>query len=261
MKRNRWFVSGVVLTFLASGLISFSYFTQARLDERRAVQETRARLEAEAKLISAKLVEDVSTKLGNLTRLEDLEEFAANTIAHLSKGERAAVGVVLRAKLFEAYFRRAELLLGRAGDLLRKDENHPTGKEYIERARKIYEKVDKLIDEGVPARSSDVEENARLNYMKGVYYYRSLVFIKDAKAEAPRVEELVGLSAKHLSAVFQYKPKDYNTEVALEVLQKKASEMGAGGDGSGKMRLELLPSRGTNQSPTFAIEGLEEGRH
>lgn len=254
-------VPGFILAAVAVGLISFSHHVKTRLDERSTVVETRTRLEAETRIVSIKHVESVSTKLEKLTRLEDLEEFASKELGSMSKGERTLVGPIFRAKLFEAYFRRAEILLGRAGDLLRKDENHPTGKEYVERARKIYEKMDKLIDEGVPARSNDREENARLNYMKGVYYFRSLIFIKNAKAEASRVEELVGLSAKHLSTVFQYIPRDRNTEVAIEILQKKAQEMNAGGDGSpGKLRLELLPSQGSNQGPTFSIEG-SEGRH
>ncbi|MDO8561033.1 MAG: hypothetical protein Q7R91_02360 [bacterium] len=258
---KKWVTLGLVLFFIALALVGFSRYVRVRLDERRAVAETRARLETEAKLVSTDRVENIMTKLEKLRRLEDMEEFAVKNIASLPQGERTVVGPAFRVKLFGAYFRRGELLLGRAGDLLRKDENHPTGKEYIERARKIYEKMDKLIDEGVSAHSKDAEENARLNYLKGVYYFRSLVFITDAKAEAPRVEELVGLSAKHLSAVFQYKPKDRDTEVALEILQKKAQQMGAGGDGSGKMQLELLPSQGNNQGPTFSIEGSEGGRH
>lgn len=266
---KKWIVLGSIFAVTAVGMDFVSAYFKTRLDTRSAVMETRARLETEAKHASVERVESVLTKLGKLARLEELEEFALKDTVRLSKGERAAAGPMLRAKLFEAYFRRAELLLGRAGDLLRKDENHPTGKDYIERARKIYAKVDKIMDEGVPTRSNDPEENARLNYMKGVFYHRSLFFIKDAKAEASRVEELVGLAIKHYSAVYPYivrSGKDgdqfWRTDVAIELLQKIAQQMGASGDGApGKIRLELLPSSGANQGPTFSIEGSGEGRH
>src|SRR3989338_5769779 len=219
---KKWTALGLVLFFLALTLIGFSHYVNTRLDERRAVVEMRRHLEAEAKKASYKHTETAWTSLERLVSLENLLEFVEKVVASMPKQMREAIGPSLRVKLFESYFRRAELLLGRAGDLLRKDENHPTGKEYIERARKIYTKMEVLMDAGIPARSGDVEENARLNYMKGVYYYRSLIFIKDPKAEAARAEELVGLSAKHLSAVFPYKPKNWDTEVAFEILQKRS---------------------------------------
>ena len=144
---------------------------------------------------------------------------------------------------------------------MRSDENHPTGKEYLERARKIYEKMDKLLEQGTSERQNVPNADARINYLKGVYYYRSLLFIKDPKAEAARVEELVGQSAKHLSAVFKYIPRDRDTEVALEILQKKAKSMGVGALSGAKLLLELLPSRGSKRGPGFSIEGGAEGKH
>lgn len=258
---KKWLVLGLILASLSALLFGFFYHVNTRSEARNAVVRERSRLEEEAKKASFERVETALTKLERVTGLEGLEEFALKVMANLFKNERTVLGPLFRVKLFEAYFWRGELLLLRAGDLLRKDENHPMGKEYIERAKKIYEKMDKLIDEGVPSRSKDPEENARLNYLKGVYYFRSLIFIKDPKAERARIEELVGLSAKHLSAVFQYKPRDRDTEVAIEILQKKATEMGAGQGGQAKFQLQLLPSSGPNQGPTFSIEGMEEGRH
>ncbi len=262
---KKYFVASLVLLAVSAAAWGFSNYLKMRLAERNAVIETRTRLESEAKRASAERVDSVLTKLARMTRLEELEKFAETDAKRLSKGEYQALSPILRTKLFEASFRRAELLLGRAGDLLRSDNNHPSGKEYMEQAQKIYTKMDQLLEEGVSERfgdSQDSRANARLNYLKGVYFHHSLFFVKDPKAEAARVEELVGLSAKYFSAVFKYAPKDRDTEVALELLQKHAEKMGAGnGDSQAKLKLELLPSGKSSPGPTFAIEGLEEGRH
>lgn len=259
---KKWFVAGSILLAASAAMWGFSNYLKTRLDERNAVIETRARLEAEAKKISAERTLSALEKLAGITRLEELEKFAETDAKRLSKGEYQALSPLLRTKLFEANFRRAELLLGRAGDLLRSDNNHPSGKEYLERAQKIYAKMDKLLEQGIPEQSGDDKANTRLNYMKGVYFHRSLFFVKDPKAEAARVDELVHLAKRYYSAVFQYTPKDRDTEVALELLQKQAKEMGAGNsDSQAKLKLELLPSRKSSPGPTFAIEGIEEGRH
>ncbi|MDO8591147.1 MAG: hypothetical protein Q7R65_04200 [bacterium] len=259
---KKYFVASFILLAVSVVAWGFSNYLKTRLTERNAVIETRTRLEAEAKKASAERVDSVLAKLSRITRLEELEKFAETDAKRLSKGEYQALSPVLRTKLFEANFRRAELLLGRAGDLLRSDNNHPSAKEYLERAQKIYEKMDQLLEEGVPERLGDSRANARLNYLKGVYFYRSLFFVKDPKAEAARVSELVGLSAKYLSTVFTSIPKEINAEYALEILQKKAQDMGAANsDSQAKLKLELLPSSKSSPGPTFAIEGFEEGRH
>lgn len=264
---KKWLAGGLIFLIVSAGWLGVSGYLKFKTEERRAVIERRTQLEEKARQASMVKVETALAKLDKIGRLEleKLEEFAAKYLAGFSKGEREALLPVLRAKLFEANFRRAELYLMRAGDLLRVDNNHPTGKEYIERAWKLYAAMEKLMEQGIPERTGDTEGNARANYLKGVYFFglAKLTFIraKDPKEEAARLEELIGLSAKHLSTVFQYKPRDRDTEVALEILQKKAQSMGAGGnDDSAKLKLELLPSRGSNRGPTFAIEGFEEGR-
>ena len=120
--------------------------------------------------------------------------------------------------------------------------------------------MEKIAEARIPEYPNDSRGNARLNYLKGVYYFRLLIFIKDPKAEADRVEELIGQSAKHLSAVFAYIPRDRDTEVAIEILQKKAKSMSDGSGSPGKTRLELLPSD-KNQGPMFMIEGTDKGRN
>ena len=142
------------------------------------------------------------------------------------------------------------------------DENHPTGLEYIERAKNVYDKLGKLMESGISGQSNDFEGNARTYYLEGLYYFRQLIFVEDPKKEMAKVEELVGQSAKNLFMVFKYLPKDWDTEVAIEVLQKKAESIGAGDNSTqAKTRLDLLPSNNRNQGPMFAIEGLEEGRN
>ena len=259
-------LTGLSLAALAAAALLglFSSHIQTRLSEREKVLEERSRLTEEARISSEKHLENASEKLAKIFRLEDLEKFNKG-LSSLSKEEYEALAPVLRAKLFEANFLYAEGLLESAGGLLRADENHPTGREYLERARKIYEKIDKLLKQGIPERPSNHDGNARLSYLKGVYYYNSMVIIaltsKDIKAEMARLEELIGLSAKHFSSVFQYKPRDRDTEVALEILQKKAESMGAAQSSGAKLQLELLPSRGSKRGPGFAIEGGTEGRH
>lgn len=258
---KKFFVAGLFFAaFIAAW--KFSNYLEARFTERNTVAETRSRLEAEAKKASTVRIKTFSSKLAGIKGLEELEKLFEIDAKRLSKGEYQEFSPVLRAKLFEANFHRAELLLGRAGNLLRLDNNHPVGKEYLDRAKKIYEKMDKLIEQGIPERPGEKEANARLNYMKGVYFYRLLIFVKDPKAEAGRIEELAGLSAKHLSLVFASVPREINAEYALEILQKKTKEIGAaGGDSQARLKLELLPSGKSGSGPTFAIEGLEEGRH
>lgn len=251
---------GLIFLAIAIFLWGFSAHVKTQIAKRDNVLETRTRLKEEAKQVSTKRVDSASEKLLKIDNLEDLEKFAKDAEL-LAKGEREAISPALRAKLFEANFRRAELYLMRAGNLLRADENHPAGKDYIERAKNLYAKMDKLMEAGISERSNEPRENARLNYLKGMYYFRSLIFIKDPKVEAARIEELVGQSAKHLSAVFQYIPRDRDSEVAIEILQKKAQEMGAGGDSPGKTQLKLLPSQDPSYGPTFAIEGSDKGRN
>lgn len=257
---RKWAFLAIASIILANFLWFFINHIESKIEERNIIIKVRNRMEAEANRVSNEQVLSASAKLQKISRLEDLEEFGKEA-ALLSKNEREAIGPSFRAKLFEANFRRAELYLLRAGDLLRADENHPTGNEYIERAKKIYEKMERLMESGVTEQPKDLEGNARINYLKGVYYFRQLIFIKEPKSEMAKIEELVGQSAKHLSMVFGYIPKDRDTEVAIEILQKKAKDMGAGGDSSAKTRLELLPSNNQNHGPTFAIEGLEEGRN
>lgn len=257
---RKWAVFCTIYIVLASFLWFFSDRIETRIGERNVLLEIRSRLEKEANRASSEQVSNTLTKLQKTSILEDLEEFDKR-LSLLPKSEREAVGPILRAKLFEANFRRAELYLLRAGNLLRADENHPAGNEYIKRAEGIYGKIDKLLESGVPEDPNEPQENARINYLKGIYYFRRLIFIKEPKKELAKVEELIGQSAKHLSMVFKYVPKDRNTEVAIEILQKKAKDMGAGEGSPAKTRLGLLPSNDKNQGPMFAIEGLEEGKN
>lgn len=258
---RKWAFLAMVSIILANFLWFFINRIESKIEERNIILKVRNSLLEEANRVSNKRVLSALAKLQRINRLEDLEEFSKE-VALLAKNEREAVSPVLRVKLFEANFRRAELYLLRAGNLLRADENHPKGSEYVERAKSIYDKMEKLMELGVSEQLNDTQGNARINYLKGVYFFRQLIFIKEPKKEMAKVEELVGQSAKHFSMVFGYTPKDRDTEVAIEILQKKAKDMGAGGgESSAKTRLELLPSNGKNQGPTFAIEGLEEGRN
>lgn len=250
----------IVLIVLAYFLWVFSDSVELRIEERDALLEIKSQLEVEAKRASNERVLSASAKIERTTRLEDLEELSKK-VALLPKNEREAIYRFFNAKLFEANFRRAELYLARAGNLLRADENHPSGSEYIERAKSIYDKMEKLMELGVSEQLNDPQGNARINYLKGIYHFRQLIFIKDPKKEMAKVEELLGQSAKYLFMVFRYIPRDWDTDVAIEILQKKAEEIGADGKSPAKTRLDLLPSNNQNQGPNFAIGGLEEGKN
>lgn len=256
-----------LLVVMAVVTLTFSAYLGARIEERTAIMETRAKLMAEAEKTSALRVETALGKLAKLTYPEELENFAVKDIADLPKTEREAIVPLLRKKLFEANFHRAELYLSRAGDLLRQDNHHPAGKEYLKKAEEILKKMEDLLNQGVEEHAGNSEACARLNYLKGVYFYRQLVFIEDTKKQAAKVEELVGMSAEHFLKVYPCAVKAakdndlrWRTDVAIEILQKKAEEMGAGDAGDKtKRQLELLPSTDSQRGPTFAIEGVEEG--
>lgn len=257
---RKWLHVSLAIFLLASSLWFLTSRVETRIGERDVALNARNLLEIKAYRTSKVQFSNALSRLQKISRLENLEDFEKKT-ALLSKGEREAVASLLRTKLFEANFRRADLYLSRAGDLLREDENHPTGSEYIERAKSIYEKMEKLLELGIPEQPGSSLGNARINYLKGVYYFRQLIFIKDPKNEMTRVDEIVGQSAKHLSMVFAHLPKDRDTEVAIEILQKKAKDMGAGEGSPAKTRLDLLPSNDKNRGPMFAIEGMEEGKN
>src|SRR3989344_6618946 len=258
---KKWVFLALSSLILGNFLWHFVDRIESRIEEREDILKVRNQIEKEVNRVSNEQVLSASAKLQKISRLEDLEEFSKG-LALLSKNEREAISPMLRVKLFEANFYRGELYLSRAGNLLRVDENHPTGLEYIERAKNVYDKLGKLMESGISGQPNDFEGNARTYYLEGLYYFRQLIFVEDPKKEMAKVEELVGQSAKNLFMVFKYLPKDWDTEVAIEVLQKKAESIGAGDNSTqAKTRLDLLPSNNRNQGPMFAIEGLEEGRN
>lgn len=204
---------------------------------------------------------DIRTRIQKAHTREEWEELLRIDVSGLGEMEQQDIQVIVRSKLFEVLFWEAETLLARARGLWEQDQNNSVAGAYFEEARKIYERVKEFMPdlgdiEGDPVR------NARLHYLRGVYYFRSLVFIKNKQEERLKVENAVAQSVASLDKVFLFLPKDHDTQVAIEILQKKAKEALASGSGDGdiKLRLQLLPGKDKEIGP-FEIGPREEGRH
>jgi len=256
-----------LVVFIASALLALGSwlsvdYLRGNAEERILVEKERVRLTEEAGKRQLSISDEVWQKIRKARTPQAWEKVLAEETPRLSGEERKEAELLARAKLFEVYFWQVEPLLQNAQELLATDKNHPTAQKYLERAKEIYARMDKLVSLLVD-QPSDKSQNARVNYLKGKFYYRSLPLVEDLKKEQAKVLELISRSATHLSSVFDSSPKDYDASIALEVLQKKTKDMRSAGDGEGnkaKLRLELLPAPSREIGPQFGLGGGGEGR-
>lgn len=235
------------LSLLLGILFSFSIYSHLNvaLKKREQIKEAQEAVQVREAKIVAEAANSAWNKMAKLRSLEDEENFLKNDVPKLSSEEQRTIANIVRAKIFEMRFRKSEQLLARAKNLLEQDNYHPVGNSYIESARKIYRDNGELIS-AIKEFSSDPDQNARLEYLKGVYYYRSLLFM-DIKEDSDKIKDLIEQSFKSFTAALKYKPKDWDAQVAIEVLQKNTKDLleaSAGEQGKQeKIRLRLLPGK------------------
>jgi len=257
---KKWFLIFFCLKG-ALGLWWISTYFFSINDEREHILQEHARFRIESLQKAQDVSRVVRHRIQKAHTLEEWEDILKTDISGLGEMEQQNVQVIVRSKIFEVLFWRAETLLARARGLLGQDQNSPVANGYIEDARKIYERVKEFMPE-LGEINGDSLWNTRLHYLKGAYYFRSLVFIKNKQEEKSKVEDAVAQSVASLDKALGYAPKDRDIQVAIEVLQKKAKEISTstGGDGNMKLQLQLLPGKDKEVGP-FQIGPREEGRH
>lgn len=179
----------------------------------------------------------------------------------LSVEDQKTARVVVDSKAFEYYFWKVERLLVRSRALMEQDEHHPVAKEYLKEAQKIYGKLDGLVS-GLGEFPGNPEFNSRLYYLKGAFYYRSIVIFLDLDKDKTKVEDFVAKALENWSKALEIRRKDWDTQVAIEVLQKKTKDaLSNFGGNSAKLRLQLMPSRDKEILGPFAIGERKQGKH
>ena len=253
----RWIM---FLGIVAVAMFILNDYVLMRMRDRQDSVIKREALMVLARGEAARMSDTIWAKMRNAHTLEEWEHIFIEELAVLEGEDAKFASAVSKSKLFEARLWTAEYFLVGAGKLLAYDVNHPAAKKYMDRARELYEKNEGIVN-GLQEERGNPEWNAYLNYLKGVHYFRSLLFVKKPSEEQSKVEELVSQSALHLGKVFAWLPKDNDTEIALEVLQKKSKEMlsASGSDESLRLQLKLLPSK--EVGPEFLIGGKQEGKH
>lgn len=228
--------------------------------EREYIREEHAKRYAEVLQKAHDVSQDIWHRLSRMHTLEEWEELAKIDISALSNIEQRGVDLIIKSKLSEMLFWRAETLLARARGLLEQDENNTMADAYIGEARAIYGRVKKFIPD-IGEIQGDSLWNARLHYLKGAYYARSLAFIKNIREEKSKAEDAVASAVANLDKVFLYAPKDWDTQVAIEVLQKKAKDVSSSSAaGDKKLELQLFPGKDKEVGP-FQIGPREEGKY
>lgn len=247
----------VAVLVMALGAWKSSQYFGHKSEEREALRAEALKRQAEVGAQEEAVSKSIWSRMAQIRTLEEWEKMLSSEVPALAEEEQKSVGAMVRSKIFEQRFWQAEHLLSRARALLEQDQNHPLAKEYLEEARKIYQKLEELLS-NLSEIPGDASWNAKLYYYKGVYYFRSLLFLK-IQEDRSKAQDLIAQSVENLSKALEYLPKDRDIQVAIEVLQKKGQQALAAGGENIKLQIQLLPSRGKEINP-FAIGGREEGK-
>ena len=250
----------IVLGIAAVAMWGLSHHFLTRINDRAGMVIKREQLATQARIEAGRVSGDIWAKMRNAQTPEEWERILIEELPLLDSEYAKFPSVVSKAKLFEARFWAGEYLLVGASRLLQYDVHHPVAKKYIQAARELYEKNDDIVNH-LHEDSGNTQWNAYLHYLQGVYYFRSLFFVKEPAKEQSKVEELIAQSALHLGKVFAWLPKDNDAQVALELLQKKAQELltnPSNADEQLRLQLKLLPSK--EVGPEFLLGG-KEGKH
>ncbi len=227
---------------------------------RQVQEESNARRAAEIN----KSAQGIARKIREARFAEDWRALADKDLPVASKEEQKVFGPQIRLKTFEADFWKAERLLARARSFLSADKNHPVAKKYLSEADALYSRNQEHLA-NLAEGAEDPFMRARVHYLIGVYYYRSLALGSllgkmDEFKGADIVEQVITQFDKAL----ELKKLDWATQVAIEILQKNAKQFlaagGSAGSDAGDMRLRLLP-QGEISSPGGGPLERRGGRH
>lgn len=255
----KWRLLVILLVVGVGAWYAFDYLTSIEKARARIREEMRIeKIAAEANARS--LAHQMREMIHAARTLEEWQYAASIDLSSLAPADRSAIEMVIKGGVFEALFWQGETLLARARGLLEQDENHPAAAQYLARARASYDDL--------TARVSGLEElpdagdwNFRMQYLKGVFFFRKMAFAGTEKESKQEISDLVAQSLAHLDKALGFITHDRDTQVAIEVLRKKAEQMlGQWGSLTIKMRLELLPSK-DREVGAFQMGPREEGRH
>ncbi|MEK7083562.1 MAG: hypothetical protein AAB972_05295 [Patescibacteria group bacterium] len=259
---KKWLVIFLCI-IVAYGFWRISTYLFSIHEERQRILQRHTELHREAAARAYDASEDIWHRLMTARTLEAWEELLKTDISGLPEMEQQRVHMVIKSKLFEILFWQAETLLARARGFLEQDENNIMAGVYIEKARIIYERVKEFMPD-IGEIQGDLLWNMRLHYLKGVYYFRisSLIFMKKIQEQRSKVEDVVAQSVTSFDKALVYAPKDHDTQVAIEVLQKKVKNTfsSSGTVDNKRLELQLLPGKDKEVGP-FQVGPREEGKY
>lgn len=253
----KWFiilcVVGIGTWFASDYLVS--------IEKERARRYEEMRIEKIAAEANARSLAHQLRKMIHAARaLEEWQHAASIDLSSLAPADRSGIEAVIKGGVFEALFWQGETLLARARGLLEQDENHPAAAQYLARARALYENLASRIS-GLEELPDAMDWNFRVQYLKGIFFFRKMAFAGTEKESKQEISDLVAQSLAHLDKALALVRHDRDTQVAIEVLRKKAEHLlGQWGSLTTKMRLELLPSK-DREVGAFQMGPREEGRH
>lgn len=267
MTRKNWkavFCRRNVILFILAVLSAGFYYSSMYFRTKHEEQVKISAKHTEAMALESQRVtaaeRSIWHSMKNAKTLADLEALQKE-LPTLSVEDQKTARVVVASKIFEYYFWKVERLLVRSRALMEQDEHHPVAKEYLKEAQKIYGKLDGFIA-GLGELPGNQEFNFRLYYLKGAFYYRSIVVFLDLDKDKTKVEDFAAKALENWSKALEIRRKDWDTQVAIEVLQKKTkAALSNSGDNPAKLRLQLMPSRDKEISGPFAIGERKQGRY
>lgn len=255
--RKKMFIGGIIIVSLL--LVAGGFDIRNKLDE-RASAVTEYEREVDALKEEEKNARGLFNELRESKTPEELKNLQnkADTLPALA---REVFRSAAQGKEAEARFDEQERLLLKTNALLNVNENDATAKRYLTEAEELHEQNMKFISELMEI-NGNCQWNSAIHYLKGLVYFRGLVFIK--KDEKTKAQDLVEKSLKSFIEVFKCAPKDNDAETAIEILYKKAEKAGLLEPGSEKgadISPEFLPPAPDNAAPGTGGRNRERGKH
>lgn len=169
---------------------------------------------------------------------------------------------IVGGKEMESRFYAQERLLLRARALLEANEKDLVAGKYIKEAEQLHKKNMDVINK-VKEISGNCEWSYALHYLKGLLYYRGLVFVNPE--DTANAKNLIDQSLESFVKALVCAPKERDDEVAIELLYQKAKGAGLlnkGDRNMGALRLGVLPMPDSGpDGPGTGGRGREDGRH
>lgn len=265
-------IAVLLLMVLAGGMWSGVAYVERKIEERNRKAEEEQLALLKKKEDEEKAFYSFQYKLIRVKSLGEWEGLMGQELPLLSREEQKVFEPIVRAKIFEGYFRRAERLLFAHRKLLEQDQNHPTAKKYLVEAGEIYKKMEEMVkaipDEIAKTAPEESDEEsyyrargAHVAYLKGLFFLRSIYFVEKPNEEQEKITGLIKRSAGHFAKVYEFFPNDHDANVAIELLQKTAKDLLSLGTPGSDSRLRLLPVTPIGPAGGFSITGKEKGRH